>query len=1161
MDAAPPTAAVSVTRATEPFSGMPLFRVAGYWQAPAGRTPPHEVEVWYDLHVATRCGLTRSDAADIPPGYARYDFGTQLPVEPGIDEVAVVVGAEVLYRSAAGSIADPAPPPQPSRLGRAVRSAVSGEVVSPRRWAGRVSRLSEKLLELRQRVEGKLLARRFRPRSVHDAYVQNTAITPRLRAAMAADQDGWRHRPTFSILVPVYNVAPKWLAKAVESVRDQIYPHWELCLADDASTDPELVRYLNNLPADPRIKLARRAENGHICRATNTAAELATGEFVALLDHDDELAPHALWAVAERLQHRPDADLLYSDEDKIDEEGRRYDGQFKPGWSPELLLSYNFVNHFTVIRRSVFEAAGRFRPGFEGSQDHDLLLRVAERTGRVEHVPGVLYHWRSLPTSTAGEATVKPYVHTAGRKTVAEALARRGVTASLYVPPFAEKLGLPVLGLDGPDDGPAVAVVVHGDPVAAAQTAAVIHRTTDYRNYMVVVAGGGADALNETAAGRPEELLLFLEAGAEPAGRRWLSRLVANLTLPGVGAAGGKLVDADGTVIDAGTVLGMRDGTAPAAAFAGLKPDEVSYYFTAEVTRTVSAVSGRCLLTRRSDFHRLGGFDVGRFPRSLWDVDYGLRLGRTGLRSAFVAGAEVRVDPTPYPPPRCGEGGPERPGRLGASSPSLLRGGGRGEGSAWFSPPLPPGEGEGKAEGTGRGWGLPTELLALRRAHGRRPDPYHNPACGEFAPWRPAGDGPLSLPAEAARPPVRALVVAHNLNNPEGAPRYLSEIVLGLRDRGAIAPTVFSPLGGAGAKVYADAGIPVDVRESAVRRRFVDGLWSPREYAAAQKLAAGVLRDHRPEVVVANTLTTFPLVEAAARAGVPAVWVIHESYSADHLARLFPPFARRKVERAFALAARVVPASHATAALFERLNSRGNVRVLHNGLDPRPFDAYLRRVSRAAAAARVPGDPAKKRIVAVGTVCERKGQHTLVEAAARLAQARDDFEVHLVGARSGIPYVEYVRHLIGRSKLESVVHLVPETDDVWAFLRAADVFACTSHMETYSRAVLEALAFGLPVVSTRCCGADEQLYWGSNALPFGFGDAAGLAAQLGRLLADDALRAEMGRQSRAAFDNHLGHDEMLDRYAAVIRSAARTGPRAGTAFAPAAEPVPARRAA
>jgi len=235
--------------------------------------------------------------------------------------------------------------------------------------------------------------------------------------------------------------------------------------------------------------------------------------------------------------------------------------------------------------------------------------------------------------------------------------------------------------------------------------------------------------------------------------------------------------------------------------------------------------------------------------------------------------------------------------------------------------------------------------------------------------------------------------------------------------------------------------------------------------------------------------------------------------------------------------------------------------VIHNGLDPKPFDEFVRRMSREDAARHLPGSAGKKRLISVGTVCERKGQHTLVEAAATLARERDDFACYLVGARDGVPYAGYVRHLVKRHGLESVVHLIPETENVRAFYRAADVFVCTSYMETFSRAVLEAEAFGLPVVSTPCCGVAEQVTWGENALPFDFGDAAGLARQLRRLLADDTRRAEMGRQSRAAFDNHLDDSEMLDRYAAVVLAAARHGPRSRAAPAPAEPARPARRAA
>jgi len=1083
MDAEPRTT-IHVERIVEPLSGLPLLRVTGIWEAPIAVAPPACVAVRHDGETATRCRLVPAEAEDIPEGWHRFNIGTQLPIEHGVREVAVALivatGERLLYRRPWSEVGIETPLAAPGFLKRVLHSFTSGEVFSPSRWRARFARLRDKFFELRLKLRYKLLARQHRPRSVHDAYIANTAITLRMRTAMEAAINGFAYRPTFSILVPVYNVEPRWLKQAIESVQQQVYPHWELCLADDCSTNRSLLRYLVRLPRDPRIKLVRRSENGHICRATNDAADLATGEFIALLDHDDALAPHALFALAERLQSNPDADLLYSDEDKIDAAGRRYDPQFKPDWSPELLLSYNYVNHFTAIRRTVFEKAGGYRPGFEGSQDHDLLLRVTELTDRVQHVPQILYHWRSLPSSTAAAASVKSYVHTAGRKAVEDALTRRGVSANLEVPPFAERLNLPVLAVASVTDEPTVAILVNGNEAEARQTLERIQKGTSYRNYSIhSTIGPTADALNRFASTRAEDFLLFLDAGLVPNDPQWLHRLVANASLPGVGAVGGKIVLPDCTVIDAGITLGQRDGIAPASAFAGLPADRISYYFYAEVTRNVAALSGRSLLTRRDTFERLGGFDSRRYPHSLWSVDYCTRLRGMGLRCAFVARAEL----------------------TGSDRESPL---------------------------------LPAEL----RTFGRHADPFHNPNCSEREAWRPLGDSPLSLPEEAA--PVRALVAAHNLNNPEGAPRYLSEIVLGLRNRGAIDPVIYSPLGGPGAGVYEKERIPVDVRETAFSRRFVDGLWSPREYEAAQNAATALLREHCPDVVIANTLTTFPLVEAAARAGIPAVWIIHESYSREHLERLFPPFARKRVMQAFALAARVIPASHDTAKLFEDFNTRGNFRVLHNGLIAKPFDDYLRRTQKKPSS--------KRTFLAVGTVCERKGQHTLVEAAAILARDRRDFAVQLVGLRDGLPYADYVRHLISRRGVNDVVQLVPETDDVWAYYRAADAFVCTSHIETFSRAVLEAEAFGLPILSTPVCGVSEQVFWGANALQFDFGDAAGLAKRMRRLLDDPALLETMGRESRAAFDNHLSYDEMLDRYGAVILAATRVGPRAARPF-------------
>lgn len=1089
-------------RFLEPYTGIPLLGVGG--DGPDGPTDGRIV-IRYDHQPASYTNLQRITPPDSPP---RLSFGTQLPWEPQAERIQVLhidgtsetllldEPLSTMGQRPQSSVAEP----QPSLFGRALHNLTSGELFSLWRWRARLGRCADLTLRAKQKLRFKLLARRFRPQAPHDAYVSHTCLTPRLKQAMTDEIQRFRYRPTISILLPTYNANPRWLREAIDSVRGQIYDRWELCIADDASTDPRHRQFLDQLERqhDPRLKLIRRTSNGHICAATNSAADLATGEFIALLDHDDRLAPQALFEIVLTLQHHPDAGLIYSDEDKINETGHRYDPQFKPDWSPELLLSYNYINHLTCIRKTLFEQAGRFRVGFHGSQDHDLLLRVTERTERIVHIPKILYHWRAHVASTASTAGQKSYVHSSGRQAVEDALHRRNRPAHLFVPPFAERLGLPILAQDGPDDGPTIAVIVYGPASEAAATVRALSQRTSYRKvtpYLVEDSDTPAEALNRIAAARTEDYLLFLAAGLTPKDPRWLSQLLVQMRQPEVGAVGGTIRDIHGAIHTAGTILGMRDGIAPGHACGGTTADTVSYYFYAEVTRTVSAPGQGCLFTRRSTFDQLGGFDTERFGRTLFDVDYAMRLSGSGLRSVHVGNVEFT----------CPHSHTERQDD-------------------------------------------PEELRAFHRAYGRPRDPYYNPNFSERDTFRPACDSPLSLPAEAGTPAVRTLVAAHNLNNPEGAPRYLSEIVLGLKNRGTVVPTVFSPLGGAGEKVYRECDIPLDIADAAWSRRFVDGLWTPREYESAQSYLRHLLRTHRPEVVLANTMLTFPMIEAAARAGVPANWIIHESYSAEVLTRLFPPFTRSRIEAAFAMAARVIPASHDTARVLDRLNARKNQRVLHNGLDPVPFDKYIRSMTRGAAERLAPGPVGKVRIISVGTICERKGQHTLVEAAHELSRARSDFVIQIIGLREGVPYANYLRERVRRHGLENLVQLVPETDGIWPYFRAADVFVCTSHIETFSRAILEAEAFGLPIVSTPVYGLAEQVAWGFNALQFETGNASQLASQLQRLLDDPDLRIAMGQKSRAMFDAHLNDDEMLDRYEHLLLTAARTGPRGQSRF-------------
>ncbi len=248
------------------------------------------------------------------------------------------------------------------------------------------------------------------------------------------------HLPTISIVMPVHDPPVEFLERAIESVRAQVYEGWELCIVDDASRNQHVRTVLERWrAADPRIRMAFLEQNVHISAATNRAAALASGDFLLFFDHDDELTPDAVGEVALFVAGQPNVDVVYSDDDKIDESGRRYAPQFKPDWSPELLLSYMYLSHVFVVRRALFESVGRMRVGFEGAQDYDLALRVAERTSEFGHIPRVLYHWRALPGSTASSGAAKPASLEAGRRAVADAFERRGIEARVTQPDFAVK--------------------------------------------------------------------------------------------------------------------------------------------------------------------------------------------------------------------------------------------------------------------------------------------------------------------------------------------------------------------------------------------------------------------------------------------------------------------------------------------------------------------------------------------------------------------------------------------------------------------------------------------------------------------------------------------------------------------------------------------------
>jgi glycosyltransferase involved in cell wall biosynthesis/GT2 family glycosyltransferase len=1072
-------------RFRDPATGWEMLGVGCDWLTPD--RGPLTLEITYD-------GVPRLRATVDRVGSAYYG-GAQLPFEAGVTAVGVTLTlsgdaqnftftvAEISTNQPAAATATPGPRwLSPLRtLGRAV---ASGEVLRGAWWRARRERYRNFAAKARIKATDRYRLRvHEKTRSTYDAFRAATTPHPAELAAMRFAATQFRTLPTLSVLCPVYNVEPRWLREAVESVLAQAYPHWELCLADDASTDPTTVAALDTLPLDPRIKLVRRPVNGHIVAASNSAAELATGEFVLFLDNDDTLAPQALFRFAEALQSRPELDVIYSDEDKVTADGRHYDPHFKPDWSPELFTSYNYVNHLTAVRRTLFEKAGRFREGTQGAQDWDMLLRVTELTDRVHHVPEVLYHWRALPSSSAASAGDKPFIHEAATKALTDAVRRRGWPVAVGVPPFARQLRLPAYEFDAAGDFPAsVAVIVRGASGPAGKTVRAVTATAGgaATTYLVRDEINAADSLNRLAAGRTEEFLLFLEAGVEPVEPGWLRRLLAHARLPGVGAVGGRIDDGRGAIVSAGTVVTDH----PRDAFACLTPDPVSTFFLAESTRTVTAPGRGVLLVRRDLFERVGGFDGERFGTSLYDVDFALRLIGQGLRNVHVGGARFRWDATDA-------------GRHDA----------------------------------------PTERQRLKLAHGHGVERFHNPNLDPDRPFtlRPTLDTPVRHSASVNN----VLFVAHNLSGFEGAPKILADIAIGLHRRGELNASVFAPAPGRGAKLYDDAGVPWHAEPRSYDRRFVDGQWTPLEYRAAVRHLMRVIRRVKPVTVVANTVGMFPAIEATARLGIPAILMVHESYTPAMFDAAFSPFGRERCRRALLLAERVVFGSRTCADLYARLDGRKNFTHLHYGLDRDSLLARVAGLTRNDAVRQLGGDPSHVRVLSVGTVCERKAQHVLVEATALVAKMRRDFRVQLVGAREGLNYLDYVRHLIRARGIEDIVEVVGETDRVPAYFRAADVYACTSHVEAFSLAILEAEAFGLPIISTPSPGLDEQVVWGQNALRFGFDDAATLAAHLERLIGDAELRQRMGRESRAMSDAHPTPAAMLDR-AATILAAART---------------------
>jgi len=553
---------------------------------------------------------------------------------------------------------------------------------SPERRIGQVLLAPYRLPERLIKVIWKKLFRRSAGESAtapseYHKWLEHHRATPRDLDRMRQEALAFVYQPLVSIITPVFNTPVRWLRECIESVLTQTYEKWELILIDDHSTDPETLRCLTELAAsDSRIILAKDEKKRGISAASNRGLALAQGDWVGFLDHDDLLEPDALFQNVKWLQKHPEADLIYSDEDKLTERG--FDSPiFKPDWSPDYFLSCNYVCHFTLIRRELIKQVGGFRSKFDGAQDYDLFLRVIEQTNRIDHIPRVLYHWRRTLTSTADNVQCKPGMLQAGRLALEGHLERKQQAGHVTVDwrtylywvkrelTEAKKISIIIPVRDRVDllahcidsltrktiYAPYEIIVVDNDSQSEDARAYFSH----FKHRLLHYSGPfNLSALNNFAVKQTDSpWLLFLSEHTEVLDADWLTTMAEHVQRPEVGAVGPRLLYPDDTVQHAGIVVGV--GGIAEYAFRGSPAEVPGVCRQLQATRNYSAVTGACLLTRRDVFEEVGGFDEECLPVHFNDVDLCLKMRRAGYSIVYTPFArlyhhESRVRSQPVEP-------------------------------------------------------------------------------------------------------------------------------------------------------------------------------------------------------------------------------------------------------------------------------------------------------------------------------------------------------------------------------------------------------------------------------------------------------------------------------------------------------------------------------
>jgi len=908
------------------------------------------------------------------------------------------------------------------------------------------------------------------------------------------------YRPKISIITPVWNTEEKWLRLALDSVLNQIYDNWELCLVDGGSTKPNIKNVLNEYAEkDARIKVKFLTENKGIVGNSNEALALATGEFLVFLDHDDELTRDSLYEIVKLLNEHPDADIIYSDDDKIDENGNQYDFHFKPDWSPELLLSYCYFSHIQVLRRTLVDRIGRFRKDFEGAQDYDLLLRATEKTDEIHHIPKVLYHWRSVRGSLAFSPNEKPVSIEKGRKAVEDAIDRRGISGNVIVPEFAQKGRLGIYKINFVlKNKPKISIIIPTKDKLELLKRCInsIESKTTYDNYEIVIIDNGSEEketleylnrtkhkvipiksdgfnfskINNIAVSKIDsEFVLLLNNDTEVISEYWLDEMLGYLVSdPKIGAVGAKLIYKDGRVQHAGVVLGFHNGLAGHANKL-IHHTEIGYFSYAAVVRNFSAVTAACLLTRKKYYEEVGGLDEKNFSVAYNDVDFCLKLIQKGYRIVFNPYALLYHD---------------------------------------------------EARSRGIGHDNPSEEMFLRKKWGyliQKGDPYYNPNLSlEDEKFKLK----KKIPENQIRfvDPKKFLFISHNLNF-EGAPLSQFKLAKELKKRGYNI-IVVSPADGPLKKYYFDIGVGVkfcgnNLHSKDERKTFISWVES-NEFGLAY----------------VNTIVNYQYIDLLFTIGIPTIWGIHESEREYY----FSTF-KSLGSKYFRIADRVVFVSNATREKYSDLEYNDNFQTIYNGLDLKEIELFNANNNKFNLREKYDIPRNSKIVTIVGTTCERKGQKIFVEAAIRILKDTHNSDIHFI-VTSAIEgeYLDNIRNLIRKENFAKNIHLIPQTEEIFDYFLISDIFVCASFIESLPIVVLEAMAFEIPIIATNVFGIPEEIEDGKSGILIEPGNPKLLAEKIKFLLENERISRQYANNAYARVQNEFSIEKTGDKFQELTKT-------------------------